>query len=93
MPDEGAPKNVAMERWFDKLRAVWADPSTSPMRKVWDTLTDPVILIVIIAIIVLIVFLIKCSRSKNCDAKMKGAAKGDAGFTTDARTPQVETSF
>lgn len=92
MPDEGAPKNVAMERWFDKLRAVWADPSASPMRKVWDTLTDPVILIVIIAIIVLIVFLIKCSRSRNCDAKtLKG--KGDNGFTTDAQTPQVETSF
>ena len=90
---DGAQKNVAVERWFDKMRATWADPGASLGHKIWSTITDPVILIVIVAIIVLIVFLIKCSRSRNCDAKTKGVAKGDAGFTTDVQTPQVETSF
>jgi hypothetical protein len=89
--DPSAPKNIAIERWFEDLRATWADPSRSAGSKIWVTLTNPVILIVIIAIIVLVVFLIKCS-SKKCDAK-KGNKVGDAGFTTDAQTPQVETSF
>jgi hypothetical protein len=88
--DPSAPKNIAIERWFEDLRATWADPSRSAGSKIWVTLTNPVILIVIIAIIVLIVFLIKC-RSK-CDAK-KGNKVVDSGFTTDAQTPQVETSF
>ena len=91
--DPSQPKNIAIERWFESLRDTWADPSKSLGKKIWSTMTDPVILIVIVAIIVLIVFLIKCSRSRNCDAKTKGAAKGDAGFTTDAQTPQLETSF
>jgi hypothetical protein len=78
-------KNVSIERWFDKLRATWADPAATAPYKLWKTVTDPVILIIVIAIIVLIVFLIKCSRSRKCPVP------GAEAITTDM--PQGETSL
>ena len=66
----GIPMQMtSVERWFEDLRAVWADKNATWPKKLWRTLTNSVIMLaffVIVCVIALIVMRMKGTNCKPC---------------------------
>lgn len=77
----GPIKMTGVEEWFDDLRAVWADKSTSTLVKIQLTLTNTVIMLAIFVLVGVVALIVMKLRSK-CPP---------CGINT-AETPTAETS-
>ena len=67
----GVPLQMTgVEEWFEDLRAVWTDKTTSTLEKVKRTLTNTVIMLaifVLIGLVALIVMKLRGTGCKPCD--------------------------
>jgi hypothetical protein len=61
----GVPMQMTgVEEWFDDLRAVWADKTTSTLVKIQRTLTNTVIMLAIFVLVGLVALIVMKLKSK-----------------------------
>jgi lipopolysaccharide export LptBFGC system permease protein LptF len=77
-------KQTSIENWLDGIKQIWADKQASFLYKMWRTLTNPVILVVLILIAVLVFYALKCRR--ECPPCKVGYQGGYADTSTKLET-------
>jgi hypothetical protein len=77
----GVPRKITgPEEWFEELRAVWADPNASVPYKLYRTLTNSVVMLLLFLIIVGIAMLAMRLKRK------RSSGAGDATTATPSST-------